>query len=120
MTSMLLAGLVITLAGCGGNTGNEGELSGSINIIGSNTVTPLTLVWAEEFMKMHPEVRIAVSGPGSGAGIAVLINGITDICQASGKMKSKEIDQGRTDMASFHDGISSASSTVSILSGTPP
>lgn len=69
------------------------ELSGSFNIVGSNTVTPLTAVWAEEFMNMHPEVNIAVSGPGSGAGIAALINGTTDICQASRGIKQQEIDE---------------------------
>jgi phosphate transport system substrate-binding protein len=86
----------VTLTGCGSTNANsegEGDLSGSFNIIGSNTVTPLTSVWAEEFMKMHPRVNIAVSGPGSGAGIAALINGTTDICQASRTIKQQEIDQ---------------------------
>lgn len=69
------------------------ELSGSFSIIGSNTVTPLTTVWAEEFTNMNPKVNIAVSGPGSGVGIADLINGTTDICQASRTMKQTEIDQ---------------------------
>ena len=97
MTIMLLASLVTGLVGCGrgSNTGAEGELSGSISIIGSNTVTPLSSVWAEEFMKMYPKVSIAVSGPGSGAGIAALINRTTDICQASRMIKQKEIDQAK-------------------------
>ncbi len=97
MTVILLASLVTALVGCssGGNTGGGSELSGSFKVIGSNTVTPLTTVWAEEFMKMHPKVSIAVSGPGSGVGIAALINGTTDIAQASRKMKQKEIDEAR-------------------------
>lgn len=65
----------------------------SIKIIGSNTVTPLSPVWAEEFMNTHPDVSIAVSGPGSGVGIAALINGTTDICQATRKIRQTEIDQ---------------------------
>ena len=72
---------------------NGSELSGSFGITGSNTVTPLTSVWAEEFMNIHPKVNIAVSGPGSGAGIAALINGTTDICQASRSIKPTEIEQ---------------------------
>jgi phosphate transport system substrate-binding protein len=70
-------------------------MSGSFKVIGSNTVTPLTSVWAEEFMKANPKVNIAVSGPGSGAGIAALINGTTDICQASRTIKEKEIEQAQ-------------------------
>jgi len=65
----------------------------SIKIIGSNTVTPLSSVWAEEFMNTHPDVSISVSGPGSGVGIAALIDGTTDICQASRTIKQSEIDQ---------------------------
>lgn len=77
--------IIVTLGGGGG--------SSSIKIIGSNTVTPLSSVWAEEFMGTNADVSIAVSGPGSGAGIAALINGTTDICQASRKIKQSEIDQ---------------------------
>lgn len=77
--------IIVTLGGGGG--------SSSIKIIGSNTVTPLSSVWAEEFMGTNADVSIAVSGPGSGVGIAALINGTTDICQASRKIKQSEIDQ---------------------------
>ncbi|HAV10771.1 MAG TPA: hypothetical protein DCX22_04065 [Dehalococcoidia bacterium] len=75
-------------------------LSGSIKIIGSNTVTPISTIWAENFMKANQKVSIAVSGPGSGVGIAALIDGTTDICQASRPMTTAEIDKtkanGRT------------------------
>jgi phosphate transport system substrate-binding protein len=79
--------LVVTIIALGGRGAS------SIKIIGSNTVTPLSSVWAEEFMKAYPDVSIAVSGPGSGVGIAALINGTTDICQTSRKIKQSEIDQ---------------------------
>ncbi|MBN1375322.1 MAG: substrate-binding domain-containing protein, partial [Dehalococcoidia bacterium] len=70
-------------------------LSGSFKIIGSNTVTPLSSVWSENFMKVNQKVSISVSGPGSGAGIAALIDSTTDICQASRLIKDKEIDQAK-------------------------
>jgi phosphate transport system substrate-binding protein len=46
--------------------------------------------WAEEFMRLHPEVSIAVTGGGSGTGIAALINGTTNIAQCSREMKPEE------------------------------
>jgi len=96
--AMLAIMLAAAVLGCGGN-GNEtpagDKISGTFSIIGSNTVTPLTSVWAEEFMNSHAKVNIAVSGPGSGAGIAALINGTTDICQASRQIKQQEIEQAR-------------------------
>ncbi len=97
LTLIIIVGLMAAAAGCAepAPTLPSGELSGSIKIIGSNTVTPLTFIWAEQFMKVHPKVRIAVSGPGSGAGIAALINGTSDICQTSRKIKAKEIDQAQ-------------------------
>ncbi len=76
-------------------TNTAPSVTGSFKIIGSNTVTPLSSVWAEDFMKANPKVGIAVSGPGSGVGIAALIDGTTDICQASRLITSKEIDQAK-------------------------
>jgi phosphate transport system substrate-binding protein len=97
LTLLLASSLAFTTIGCTSQAPEPSgsELSGTFKVIGSNTVTPLTTVWAEEFMKMNPKVNIAVSGPGSGVGIANLIDGTTDIAQASRKMKSKEYDQAR-------------------------
>jgi phosphate transport system substrate-binding protein len=70
-------------------------LTGSIKIIGSNTVTPISSVWAENFMKANRGVNIAVSGPGSGVGIAAHIDGTTDIAQASRPMTQAEKDKAK-------------------------
>ncbi|MBM4461935.1 MAG: PstS family phosphate ABC transporter substrate-binding protein [Chloroflexi bacterium] len=110
----LLAGSLV-IAGCGGgDSGNSNGLSGSISIVGSNTVTPLTSVWAEEFMKMHSRVHIAVSGPGSGAGFAALIDGTTDICQASRQIKAKEIEQAQAKGVNPYE-IQMASDALSVV-----
>ena len=96
---VLSAGLFIGLSGCNTDgeisTEEENGTSGSFKIIGSNTVEPLSVLWAEDFMKANTDVSIAVSGPGSGVGIAALIDGTTDIAQASRPMKSSEYDQAR-------------------------
>ena len=101
LSTLLVGGL--SLSGCAGNPGpapvtpSPGtELSGTFSIIGSNTVTPITSVWAEDFMTINPGVRISVSGPGSGAGIAALIDGTTEVCQASRAIKSLEIEQAES------------------------
>lgn len=62
----------------------------AITIKGSDTLVRLGQRWAEEYMKKNPDVVIQVSGGGSGTGIAALINGTTDICEASREMKKKE------------------------------
>ncbi len=70
--------------------GNAGEKK-SLTIKGSDTMVHLVSNWAEAFMKVHPDVNISVTGGGSGTGIAALLNGSTDMCMASRKIKGKEI-----------------------------
>jgi phosphate transport system substrate-binding protein len=68
---------------------------GMIQIKGSDTIVNLSQAWAEEFMKENPQVSLAVTGGGSGTGIAALINGTTDIANASRKIKKKELEDAQ-------------------------
>ncbi len=58
---------------------------------GSDTLVNLALAWAETYMEMRPEVRISVTGGGSGTGIAAMINGTVNIANASRAMKQEEV-----------------------------
>jgi phosphate transport system substrate-binding protein len=53
----------------------------------------LALAWAEAYQDEHANTRIAVTGGGSGTGIAALINGTVDIANASRQIKQEEITQ---------------------------
>jgi phosphate transport system substrate-binding protein len=68
----------------------------TITIKGSDTMVRLGQRWAEEYMKVHPDVVLQVSGGGSGTGIAALLNGTTDICEASRDMKPQEYEDGKS------------------------
>ena len=57
---------------------------------GSDTIVNLAQAWAENYRRVKPEVAIAVSGGGSGTGIAALINGTVDIANASRDIKPEE------------------------------
>ena len=61
-----------------------------ITMKGSDTMVILGQRWAEKYMNEHAGQVIMVTGGGSGTGIAALINGTTDICQASRTMKPDE------------------------------
>ena len=65
----------------------------TITIKGSDTLLILGQRWAEVYMNQNPGVTIQVTGGGSGVGIAALINGSTDICEASRPIKSSEVDK---------------------------
>jgi phosphate transport system substrate-binding protein len=60
---------------------------------GSDTLVNVAQAWAETYPEVNPEVAVAVSGGGSGTGIAAMINGTVDIANASRKMEEKEIKQ---------------------------
>jgi len=64
-----------------------------ITVKGSDTLVILAQKWAEVYMKTNPNTAIQVTGGGSGVGIAALINGATDIANASRKMKASEKDK---------------------------
>jgi phosphate transport system substrate-binding protein len=64
-----------------------------ITVKGSDTMVILAQKWAELYMKNNPSASIQVTGGGSGVGITALINGTTDICNASRPMKQTEIEK---------------------------
>lgn len=64
--------------------------AGSITVKGSDTLVILAQKWAETYMSKHPEVKIQVTGGGSGIGFAALQNGTTDIADASRPIKAAE------------------------------
>lgn len=89
---------VAGLTGCGakdattdsGTTDADSELTGSINVEGSDTLVNMAQAWAELFMTENPGVMISIKGGGSGTGIAALINGTVDFANASREMKDEE------------------------------
>src|SRR2546423_15709854 len=52
--------------------------AGSITVKGSDTLVILAQKWAEVYMSKHSDVKIQVTGGGSGIGFAALPNGQTD------------------------------------------
>jgi phosphate transport system substrate-binding protein len=62
----------------------------SVTLKGSDTMVILGQRWAEDYMKKNPGMTVQVTGGGSGTGIAALINGTTDVCEASRPMKDAE------------------------------
>ncbi|HTY12783.1 MAG TPA: PstS family phosphate ABC transporter substrate-binding protein [Candidatus Omnitrophota bacterium] len=97
--------IAILVSGCGRNSGK------AIQIKGSDTMVNLGQAWSEAFMKVNPDIPIAVTGGGSGTGIAALLSKSTDIAQSSRSIEPKEIEQAKkngVDPKEFHvanDGI---------------
>jgi len=87
----------LALAGCGTQStqSTTGDTATTIQNKGSDTIVNLALAWAEQYQTLEPDVRIAVTGGGSGTGIAALINGTVDLANASRRIKAEETEAAR-------------------------
>jgi phosphate transport system substrate-binding protein len=94
---LLFFSLIITSCGSRSSSANDsGATESYIENKGSDTIVNLALAWAEKYQGDHPDVRISVTGGGSGTGIAALINGTVDIANASRQIKNEEIEQAQS------------------------
>lgn len=91
---ILLTCLFLLLVSCAPaeQDGTSTEPQTYIENKGSDTIVNLALAWAEQYQIDHPDIRLSVTGGGSGTGIAALVNGTVDIANASRQIKQKEID----------------------------
>ena len=93
---LLAAFLIITpllFLGCKKKEG--GEEKTVISIKGSDTMVNLAQKWAEVYMQKNPNVSIQVTGGGSGTGVAALLNGTTDLANASRELKDSELETAK-------------------------
>jgi phosphate transport system substrate-binding protein len=94
--SSLFLLLCLLLSGCRSSQvgdHSDSSINKTIENKGSDTIVNLALAWAEAYQEIHPEVRLSVTGGGSGTGIAALINGTVDIANASRRIKPEEQSQ---------------------------
>ncbi len=99
----LLASVSLLLAACGtpvstsptASSTSPSQESGTIVVKGSDTMVNLASAWAEDYIAEHPNMRITVSGGGSGIGIAALLNKTTDICDNSRPLTQEELDKAK-------------------------
>jgi len=101
----ILAGIfVIFFAGfitsCGSKSKAENngivtpEMEGRITLSGAFALYPLVNVWAEEFRKEYPNIRINISGGGAGKGMADVMMGAADLGMFSRDFSEAEKSRG--------------------------
>ena len=89
--------------------------AGNITVKGSDTLLILAQKWAEVYMGQHADVKISVTGGGSGIGFAALQNQTTDLCDASRKAKPAEIRIASRPLASARPNTRSRSTAFPFM-----
>jgi phosphate transport system substrate-binding protein len=70
------------------------DLQGTITISGAFALYPITVKWADEFRKLHPNVKFNISAGGAGKGITDALSGLVDIGLASRDIYPAEVKKG--------------------------
>jgi phosphate transport system substrate-binding protein len=96
---LFLLTLTLTLSAC--SRGGSGSRT-LIENKGSDTLVNVAQAWAEAYQTVDATVAVAVTGGGSGTGIAALLNDTVDIANASRQIKDSERE---TLMANGHNPV---------------
>ena len=104
----VFAALVITTFSCssgGGPASPTDKLKGKLTISGAFALYPLTVKWAEEFHKLHPQVTLNVSAGGAGKGMADALSKMVDLGMYSKEVRQEEKTRGAWWIAVAKDAV---------------
>jgi phosphate transport system substrate-binding protein len=76
-----------------------------ITLSGAFALYPLAVKWAEEFKKLHPNVRIDITAGGAGKGMTDVLNGMVDIGMISREIYPDETKKGALSFAVAKDAV---------------
>lgn len=77
----------------------------NISVSGAFALYPLTVKWAEEYQKLHPEVTIDVSAGGAGKGMTDVLSGMVDLAMFSRTVSPEEVNKGAWQIAVSRDAV---------------
>ncbi|ODS36935.1 MAG: phosphate ABC transporter substrate-binding protein [Candidatus Altiarchaeales archaeon WOR_SM1_86-2] len=105
--------IIIGNSGCIDSESTDKE-SKTIKVSGAYALYPMMVVWADEYQKIHPNVKIEVSGGGAGKGMADALGGVVDMGMVSRDIYPEEIDKG-----AFYVSVAKDAVVVTINSENP-
>ncbi|MFH1152900.1 MAG: phosphate ABC transporter substrate-binding protein [Pseudomonadota bacterium] len=87
---------ILTVIACAAMVAAMPGLAEELVLKGSTTVLPIAQEVSEAYMKMHPDIKISLSGGGSSNGIKAIIDGTANIGNSSRFIKSEEVELAGT------------------------
>ena len=70
------------------------QQSEEVTVSGAWALYPMGVRWAEEYGKLHPEVRFDISAGGAGKGVTDALTGAADIGMVSRDLSPTEVEKG--------------------------
>ncbi len=83
----------------------DGTVKGRITISGAFALYPMAVLWAEEFKKLNPEVRIDISAGGAGKGMTDALSEMVDLGMFSREVTEAEVAKGAWYIAVAKDAV---------------
>lgn len=83
----------------------DGTLKGTISISGAFALYPMAVLWAEEFQKLNPDVRIDISAGGAGKGMTDALSQMVDLGMFSREVTPEEQVKGAWYIAVAKDAV---------------
>lgn len=112
LTTLLISCLLINI--CIKNAKSQDILKGEISISGAFALYPMTIKWADEFRKIHPNVRFDISAGGAGKGMADVLNNMVDIGMVSREINPEELKKDAFPISVTKDAV------VPVINSTNP
>lgn len=114
MRLLFIPVFALLVAGCSGGkqkqqaseeVASADGLTGTIQLSGAFALYPMAVKWAEEFQKLHPYVKIDISGGGAGKGMTDALAGVVDIGMVSREVYPEELEKGAFPIAVVKDAV---------------
>jgi phosphate transport system substrate-binding protein len=107
LTIIALSIAVLFSTGCGKKSQSDSsdQLQGTITVSGAWALYPMVVKWAEEFQKIHPQVKIDIGAGGAGKGMADCLAQVVDIGMVSREIYPAEIEKGAWWVAVTKDAV---------------
>jgi len=100
---------IVLISGCKNNSNkassDTNQLSGSISLSGAFALYPMAQKWADEFMKLHPDVKIDISAGGAGKGMTDVLSGLVDLAMYSKEISTSEKQKGAWGISVTKDAV---------------
>ena len=95
----ILLSLLLLLSSCSsrsrqGHIDPDGTMHGTISLSGAFALYPLAVQWAQEFQKLHPDVRVEVDAGGAGKGMTDALTGQVEFGMLSREVSDAEREKG--------------------------